>query len=1042
MNENYRIKYSYSFIKGRNTNDNKNLNIDSYKDLLTILISIFYFEKFKEDSFIPNKYNYYLINANWLQKFKEYYNYQEIYNYLNSLEDKYSHINYDNLYNCMEDILKDCSLLDIENKEINKELLIIKIESVTNKYYIIHSKILNLIKKIGYENNIKINKKEIFKKGVNNYFLIDNNGKDILVGNINNDLIFITKYNLHYKTPEILNQEKTILLEKSIEEYISMRNCKDNIINKQQYLIKEAKGMIGDLTIFNIKHKNNNEFKHKRKIETNILIDIQKNNYIRYNNLNAINNVKNKQINRIQSITPIKYSYRTNNYNTNKDYIKKRKSTSNNKRNNNNLNYYNNTQNYFYPRNKDYNNMLDNKNNILNNRNNNLSTRIHQINNNKENKRIENENELMNQNELNKIIHNKNNGQENMIYQLNQEINKLKMDNKNKDNEIIMLKNYINEEYQNSINQLQNEIKRLQNENKEIREENTKLKNELNNNKIFINKLENEKKKKENIIKSLEINNNNKKEEFENMLKEKENEINNIKIKLNKNIEKEENILKDNEILKEKNLKIQSELNNQIILNENYLNKINKLEIELKELTNHKIKRIKIKKDIELSKVLRKQNSDLNINKNELKEEINKMNNNTHKVKKNNFNKINNNTILEDNISLNNIYDYSSNQNINIILENEPIVSYCQPTLVGLDNIEATSFMNATLQCLSQTEELTNFFLNKNNREIIINNNKALNNKNEIQLSPVFYELINKLWEVNGPKSFSPINFTNILNQINPLFENRLEENCKNFIIFILEQLHNELKKPNNFNNKDNIKEILNQSNGNNAFLHIFNEFIKETSIISDIFFGFNEITNECLNCKNKNLQGNSIFYNYEIFNYLIFPLNEIKKKKNTKNNCNILNNNNYITIYDCFDYNQRNVKLEGDNKMVCNKCKEKCEFIYNSKIYISPNILILILIREEENKYDVKLDFTETIDITSFIPHNEVSQITYDLYGVITNIDKSGLSDHFISLCKSPVNSKWYRYNNSIVSYITNIKEDVIDFGTPYILFYQKNID
>ena len=127
---------------------------------------------------------------------------------------------------------------------------------------------------------------------------------------------------------------------------------------------------------------------------------------------------------------------------------------------------------------------------------------------------------------------------------------------------------------------------------------------------------------------------------------------------------------------------------------------------------------------------------------------------------------------------------------------------------------------------------------------------------------------------------------------------------------------------------------------------------------------------------------------------------------------------------------------------MVCNKCKEKCEFIYNSKIYISPNILILILIREEENKYDVKLDFTETIDITSFIPHNEVSQITYDLYGVITNIDKSGLSDHFISLCKSPVNSKWYRYNNSIVSYITNIKEDVIDFGTPYILFYQKNID
>ena len=57
----------------------------------------------------------------------------------------------------------------------------------------------------------------------------------------------------------------------------------------------------------------------------------------------------------------------------------------------------------------------------------------------------------------------------------------------------------------------------------------------------------------------------------------------------------------------------------------------------------------------------------------------------------------------------------------------------------------------------------------------------------------------------------------------------------------------------------------------------------------------------------------------------------------------------------------------------------------------------------------------------------------------MIANIDTSGLSNHFIASCKSPVDNKWYRYNNSIVSSITNIKKDVIDFGTPYILFYHK---
>ena len=72
-----------------------------------------------------------------------------------------------------------------------------------------------------------------------------------------------------------------------------------------------------------------------------------------------------------------------------------------------------------------------------------------------------------------------------------------------------------------------------------------------------------------------------------------------------------------------------------------------------------------------------------------------------------------------------------------------------------------------------------------------------------------------------------------------------------------------------------------------------FEKFQKECSIISDIFFGFNETTNECINCKNKyNLRGlnNPICYNYGIFNCLIFPLEEVKNMK-LKNNANQINN-------------------------------------------------------------------------------------------------------------------------------------------------------
>ena len=62
-----------------------------------------------------------------------------------------------------------------------------------------------------------------------------------------------------------------------------------------------------------------------------------------------------------------------------------------------------------------------------------------------------------------------------------------------------------------------------------------------------------------------------------------------------------------------------------------------------------------------------------------------------------------------------------------------------------------------------------------------------------------------------------------------------------------------------------------------------------------------------------------------------------------------------------------------------------------------------------------------------------------YELYGVITHIGQSGPNAHFVASCKSPIDSKWYRFNDSFVTSINNLQKEVIEFGTPYILFYQK---
>ena len=373
----------------------------------------------------------------------------------------------------------------------------------------------------------------------------------------------------------------------------------------------------------------------------------------------------------------------------------------------------------------------------------------------------------------------------------------------------------------------------------------------------------------------------------------------------------------------------------------------------------------------------------------------------------------------------------------------QSVQEYQKPPLVGLQNVGATCFMNSTLQCLSQTKELTNYFLKKKNLKNIMNNNIQKKNPDEYQLAPVYYELIQNLWNVNGGKYYAPYDFMNRVNEMNPLFKKGEAGDAKDFIIFVLEQMHRELNKSLNLKQIETPSTI-NQYDKNNTFVNFFNEFTKNTSIISDLFFGFNETTNICQYCKNRcNGINYPICYNYNLFNIIIFPLEEVRIMKNNAN-MNNMNNlyqgpSNMVSLTDCFIYNQKTDFFTGDNKNYCNLCYQLADSHYTSKIYISPNILILILNRGKGNIYKVKIDFQLQIDISDFVIQKDKPKLIYNLYGVITHLGKSGPNAHFIATCKNPVDNYWYRYNDAIVDPVYDFDKDIYNFGTPYILFYEK---
>ena len=70
----------------------------------------------------------------------------------------------------------------------------------------------------------------------------------------------------------------------------------------------------------------------------------------------------------------------------------------------------------------------------------------------------------------------------------------------------------------------------------------------------------------------------------------------------------------------------------------------------------------------------------------------------------------------------------------------------------------------------------------------------------------------------------------------------------KNFIIFLLDCLHNELKKP----DKNIMNMKMDQNNRLNSLQYTINELNRDgNSIISNLFFGFNEKKYTCLKCFN-----------------------------------------------------------------------------------------------------------------------------------------------------------------------------------------------
>ena len=350
---------------------------------------------------------------------------------------------------------------------------------------------------------------------------------------------------------------------------------------------------------------------------------------------------------------------------------------------------------------------------------------------------------------------------------------------------------------------------------------------------------------------------------------------------------------------------------------------------------------------------------------------------------------------------------------------------------LGLQNVGATCYMNATLQCLMHIKELDEillsaFFFNYPRENQNFAEKHKLSNQFVTLLSQVYFPKLNG----NPNKYYAPYDFKNLISEINPLFAGYAANDAKDLLQCILENMHQELKQATQIF----YDYTIDQKNEQIALQYFFNSYITQNkSPINDLLYGINEMKTTCSLCKITK-------YNFQCYNLLYFPLKEAKrvtvlKKKEEDEN---FDEKKYVlTLEDCFEHNEHVDHFTGDNQMYCNDCNKEADADYQTVLFTAPTILSIVLNRGRGN-----LDFQEDfkfgidLDIKKYIHNQFIQNGKYYLIGMVVHLGGSDLSGHFIAYCRMDKNSDWFCYNDAFVDKIDNIEEK-FNVNKPYILFY-----
>ena len=332
--------------------------------------------------------------------------------------------------------------------------------------------------------------------------------------------------------------------------------------------------------------------------------------------------------------------------------------------------------------------------------------------------------------------------------------------------------------------------------------------------------------------------------------------------------------------------------------------------------------------------------------------------------------------------------------------------------LSGLSNLGNTCFINSCLQVLSHTYELNNFLDLESYK-------KKLQNKYDSALLIEWDNLRKLLWSENC--IISPGKFIKTVQKVAEvkeidIFTGNSQNDLPEFLLFLIDCFHNSISREIKMSISGQVENDTDKI-AVKCFEMTKSMYSKEYSEIWNLFYAIHVSEISSLET------GKQLNITPEPFFMINLPIPQ---------------NNKSPSIIDCFDLYVEGEILEGENAWFNEETNKKENIRKKILFWSLPNILVVDFKRfnSRNQKNQILISFSlENLNLSKYIIGYKKESYIYDLYG-ICNHSGGVLGGHYTSFVKN-ANGKWYHYNDSDVSEITNI-ESIITTKA-YCLFYRK---